>query len=126
MTQTISTSSPDNLIFRKQLLQLGLTHLGYIFLEVDHKQHAPELQLSLINLPVLVLLLHVLVDVAQNVETVLFLPEVIVAEVGGEVVLHVAAADHAHQSQSVFVFDAFVQANVLRLLFFESVVHEFA
>lgn len=69
--------------------------------------------------------MHILVYIAEYVEIVFLLLEIIVAEMRDEVILYITSTDHIHQPQSILVFDTFILADVLGLVFFQSVVHEF-
>lgn len=69
--------------------------------------------------------MHVLVNIAEYVEIVFLLLEIIVAEMRNEVILNITSTDHIHQPQSIFIFDTLILADVLGLVLFQSVIHEF-
>lgn len=82
----------------EQLIQLHPAHLRDVLLQINHQEQTPKFQSALCKLSILVFPLGCYIQVTQDIELLLLLLKVLIAEIRAKIVLHVTPANHTHQS----------------------------
>ena len=99
-------SSPDHPMFGKQLIEAHSAHLCDVFLQKRHEHQTAKPKILLWGFSILVLAVGAGVEVSQDIELFLLLLEVLITEIGAEIVLDVSSANHTHQLQHVLLLNS--------------------